>query len=345
MDKNHFDICIVGQGIAGTLLGHFLESYGYKVLIIDNHHQHASSMVAAGIVNPITGRRFVKSWRIDDFLPAALEVYNEVATKLSIRPYTLSNVIRTLETTNDENNWLSRTTDALYEHYIVEDADTSEFEGFVNTPLAYGEISGAFHVHFANILKGYRDYWDAQGAYLDAYLNYDDLIILDNAFRYKDFKFEKIVFCEGFQGKSNPYFEKLNIQPAKGEVLFVRIEGAKFKKIYKDNIFLVHQYDDVYWVGSGYEWDFESDAPTENARVIIESELQRILKVPYQVVDHIAGVRPSTGNRRPLMRHHEQYPGMYLFNGLGTKGASLAPFFARQFARYIAEGNPEDLSY
>jgi glycine oxidase len=343
MNKSQFDICIIGQGIAGTLLGHFLESYGYRILIIDNFHEGASSMVAAGIVNPITGKKFVKSWRIDDFLPAALSIYDEIGVKIGVRPYTKANVLRTLNTVEEENSWIARTNDELYTAYIKDIPDISEVNDIVEKAFAYGEITQSFHVHFSDILNGYRTYWTAKDAFLDEKISYDDLMISEDGFGYNGYSFEKIVFCEGYQAKDNPFFDDLDLQPAKGEALLVRIPGANFQKMYKDKIFLVHQYEDVYWAGSGYEWEFTSDAPTIQGREEIEKSLQAMLKVPYEVIAHKAGVRPSTGIRRPLLRQHSEYKGMYLFNGLGTKGASLAPFFARQFARYIAVGNAEDL--
>ena len=59
-----FDFIVVGQGIAGTLMAWNLHLAGKKVLIIDDHHSGSSSLVAAGIVNPITGKNYVTSWRI-----------------------------------------------------------------------------------------------------------------------------------------------------------------------------------------------------------------------------------------------------------------------------------------
>lgn len=343
MSQRHFDIAIVGQGIAGTLLGFFLEKYGLKVLVIDNHHQSAASLVAAGIVNPITGKKYVKSWRIDDFLPAALDIYDEIGELLGIECYTRANILRTLEKIEDENSWLGRTKDDLYAAYIVENIDASEMADLVAPQLIYGEITQSFHVHFKEILKAYKNYCQSKNAYVDAFLRDEDLIISENGYGFMDYSFDRIVFCEGYQATDNPFFKDIDLQPAKGEVLLIRIPGATFRKMYKDHIFLVHQYEDVYWAGSGYEWDYENDLPTANAGKIIQEELDRILSVPYEILAHIAGVRPSTGNRRPILRKHQEHSEMYIFNGMGTKGASLTPFFARQFARYIVKGDPQDL--
>ena len=69
------DILIVGQGLAGTLLAWEFERVGIPFKIVDAGHAHGASRVAAGIINPITGQRIVKSWMIDTMLPVARESY------------------------------------------------------------------------------------------------------------------------------------------------------------------------------------------------------------------------------------------------------------------------------
>ncbi len=338
MGNRQFDIAIVGQGITGTLLGHFLEQYGLKVLMIDNHHHGASSFIAAGIVNPITGRNFVKSWKIDKLLPVALATYDEVGEKLGIRCYTKANVVRTLDTIEQENTWYGRSQDALYANYIEPNKDVSEMKKVIDLPTQCAEITQSFHVHFKEILNIYKAHWQKNNAYLETHFESELLAISSEGYQYQDCHFNKIVFCEGYQADQNPFFDNLNLQPAKGEVLLIRIPGATFRKMYKQKMFLVHQYDDVYWVGSGYERKFDSDEPTEAGRQSIKDELAKMLTVPYEIIGHIAGVRPATTMRRPIVRKHDIHSDMYLLNGMGTKGASLSPFFTRQLACYIVEG-------
>ena len=71
------DILIVGQGICGTMLSWFLNKAGKSFLVIDDNNANTPSKVAAGIINPVTGRRFVYSWMIDIVMPFAAETYNE----------------------------------------------------------------------------------------------------------------------------------------------------------------------------------------------------------------------------------------------------------------------------
>ncbi|HLO55572.1 MAG TPA: FAD-binding oxidoreductase [Saprospiraceae bacterium] len=336
MDKNKlYDFIIVGQGIAGTLLAHFLLESGKSVCIIDNNHKGAASKVAAGIVNPITGKNFVRSWRVNEFLPIAKKVYGEIAQKLNITTYTEVNIIRTLENTEAENNWLARTADESVSEYMLANSDVSSFEGKVAPAFGYGELTGTFQVHLSDILDAYKLEFIKNDQFLEDAFDHSGLIIMDDYFEYKYIQGKEIVFCEGYKGQYNPFFTKMGFGPSKGEVLHVKIPNADFTKLYKDKIFIVQLYDDVYWVGSGYEWNAPDDLPSDAARTKLTAELDRLLLIPYEILDHKAAIRPTMHNRRPLLAMHPTIPGMYMFNGLGTKGSSIGPFVAKQFAKYL----------
>src|SRR5436190_23508140 len=78
------DILIVGQGLAGTLIGWEFERAGIPFEIVDGGHAAAASTVAAGMINPITGRRLVKSWQIEAWLPLAEATYRELESALAL---------------------------------------------------------------------------------------------------------------------------------------------------------------------------------------------------------------------------------------------------------------------
>lgn len=343
MNSKIYDYCIVGQGIAGTLMAWHLLKAGKNVCIIDNFHQGASSALAAGIVNPITGRNYVRSWRIHELLPIAEEVYSEMSRELNAHIYTKINLLRCLYTVEDENNWLARTRDETVAHFMLPLADASEFKGKVNEPLAYGELTGTFQVHMKAIICGFKEIWKSEGRYIEEKFDYSHLSLHEGSMRYHQMAFNSIIFCEGHQGVFNPFFSDIGMRPSKGEVVFVQIPGQPFKKMYKDGVFIVHHKDDIYWIGGGYENNPQDDIPTEKAYMKLQEELKRILKIEYRILDHKAAIRPTMSRRRPVILKHTLWPEMYLFNGLGTKGASLGPFFSRQLTQYLLYKNPQDL--
>ena len=60
------------------------------------------------------------------------------------------------------------------------------------------------------------------------------------------------------------------------------------------------------------------------------------------MVQHEAGVRPSSNDRRPILGAHPQQKNIYIFNGLGAKGVMLAPYFAQQLGANITAGKAID---
>jgi glycine/D-amino acid oxidase-like deaminating enzyme len=95
---------------------------------------------------------------------------------------------------------------------------------------------------------------------------------------------------------------------------------------------LVPYGENIFWLGSSYEWTFENDQPSESFRKNAESWLNHNLKMPYRIMEHFAAVRPATLERRPFVGFHPLHPRVGLLNGMGTKGCSLAPYFAKQLA-------------
>ena len=75
------DYLIVGQGLCGTFLSYYLSKAGKKVIIVDKSNAFTASKVASGVINPVTGRRIVRTWRIEELLPFALDAYTELGNR------------------------------------------------------------------------------------------------------------------------------------------------------------------------------------------------------------------------------------------------------------------------
>jgi len=160
--------------------------------------------------------------------------------------------------------------------------------------------------------------------------------LYDAKVQYRDITASAIIFCDGIASSKNPYFQNLPFAPNKGEALLVEIKGLENTHIFKRGINLVPWGEnDVFWAGSSYEWEFESDQPTDIFRERTFSGLQHWLKLPLKLLDHLASVRPATLERRPFIGFHPLFPSVGIFNGMGTKGCSLAPFFASQFVNHL----------
>lgn len=336
------DYLIVGQGLAGTLLARFLLQAEQRIHIIDNAHKGAASKVAAGVINPVTGRRFVKSWRIEELLPFAVETYRHIEAELGMPFYYSLPIVRSFSNRQEECHWLLRSAEIGYERYILDKSKLGAYQGRVQPSHSYGEVGHSAQVDVSRLVEVYRDLFLEQGILSNEVFDYEALETDDLGVTYKGIKAKKVIFCEGQQANNNPYFNHLPFNDCKGEALIVKIPNANFKRIFKHRVSIVPIRDECYWVGATMEWDFEDDAPTEGMRNILEEKLNSILTVPFEILEHKAAIRPTTDDRRPFLGVHPQFPQLYILNGLGTKGASLGPFFAQMIYRNLLEDKPLD---
>ena len=134
------------------------------------------------------------------------------------------------------------------------------------------------------------------------------------------------------------YFKNLPFAPNKGEALIIET-GLPEGFILKKGNSIIPFGNGKFWVGSSYEWTFTDKSPTALFRQRTEAFLNQFLKIPYTVTDHLAAVRPATIERRPFVGFHPRYKQIGILNGMGTKGCSMAPYFAAQLVNHIKTGS------
>ena len=100
------DFLIIGQGLAGSLLARELRRCEKSVLIVDDGWKSAASQVAAGLMTPLTGRRF----SLTPNYPALFEVASRKLASLGVlRP---AEVYRMFVDDEQRTRGLGRATDA-----------------------------------------------------------------------------------------------------------------------------------------------------------------------------------------------------------------------------------------
>jgi len=335
------DYLIIGQGLAGTLLAHFLLEEGQNIHIIDDDYPRAASKVAAGVINPVTGRRYVKSWRIDELLPFAEQTYLELGKKFEIQCYHHRSILRTMFNNGEENNWQARAYDPDYKDYILPKAevDIGNYAQFTSPAFSYGETAKAAQVDIGTIVRHYRKYFEEKQLISKTVFDFEQLQLTDSGVQYQNICARKVIFCEGAKGVSNPFFPKLSFEINKGEAIIVELPDVDFQKILKHRIFVVPLANGKYWIGSTSEHEFPDDLPSAKGRSYLEEKLKALLKVPFTIEEHRSAIRPAVKDRRPLVGRHSEYPQLFIFNGLGTKGASLGPYWAKHLTKALIYGH------
>jgi glycine/D-amino acid oxidase-like deaminating enzyme len=334
------DYLIIGQGLCGTLLSRSLIKAGKRVIVVDEDRSFTASKVASGVINPVTGRRIVRTWKIEELLPYAHKTYTEIGEEINQQILNKCRILDFFPSAQMKEAFEQRLPEEI--EYLHEPADTEIFKNWFNYYFGVGEISPCLLIDLQVMLQGWRDKLIQQNTLLQEEFNWQDCEVTKEHVSYKDINAKKIICCEGVAGFDNPYFKNLPYSRMKGEVIIASIPDLPREDIYKQGINIVPWKDDLFWIGSTYEWDFKDTQPTPAWRSKVEVHLKHWLKIPFTIVDHLASERPANMERRPFVGLHPHHPSVGIFNGMGAKGCSLAPFFADQFANHLLNNTPID---
>lgn len=338
------DYLIVGQGIAGSVLAYSLIQQGKRVLLLDENNAYSSSKVAAGLYNPIVFKRIVKSWMVDDVLPVANELYANMEDAFGKKFHFKREIVKLFISEEERSFWNSKAAQADLTHFLSNELAMSFHTDFIHNPYGCSFVKQSGYADVNVLLDSMKNYLIQLESYQFTKFDFDALTLLPSGVEYKGIKATKILFCEGYKVTSNPYFNWLPMVLTKGEILQVRIPNFECEKVVNKGVFILPLGGDLYKVGATYEWKDLSESPTERGKSELVEKLKQVIKVPFEVVAHEAGVRPTVKDRRPVIGIHPDYPQLGIFNGMGTKAILLAPYFALQFCTYL-EGasilNPE----
>src|SRR5207249_11517099 len=104
----HVDYFIIGQGICGTFLSWELQKANQSFIIMDEARPCTATKVASGIINPVTGRRIVKTWMIDELMPFAWNAYKTIGEDVGIDCIEKSGIIDFFPTVQMRMAFLNR---------------------------------------------------------------------------------------------------------------------------------------------------------------------------------------------------------------------------------------------
>src|ERR1700736_4578205 len=335
----NLDYMIVGQGLAGSLVACLLEMQRKRVLVIDNAHRTAASLAAAGIMNPITGKRLNRPFLVDQLLQIAFTTYPRLEQFLGAAIFQPRHVLRILRSEDESHQWKHRLASGEYAKYlsstIVSSADgfEKEFGGF--------EIAQAGLLDIPGFVGKTRDRLFSARKLIENKFEYGELRLSKNEVRWDDYSAKAIIFCEGYQLSQNPFFRSIALNPAKGEVLTLRARDFVDKRIVQHEKWLLRTQTGEIKAGTTYTWSDLDETPTRAARGEIERSLRRFTHLDFEVIHQNAGVRPVIKvDNRPIVGAHPLQSRVAVLNGLGSKGVLQAPFAALQLMAYLEAREP-----
>ena len=356
MSTGNIDFLIVGQGLAGSLLSYHLREQGCSVRVINTqHHRPSASRAAAGLYNPITGRKLVKTWRADALFPYLERCYAELQQRLGTTFFHPTPIYRPLASAEDQNAWAVQSDNPAFADFVEQVHLRSHYGKLVRDPWGGLRLRHCGYVDVPELLRAYREFLIEQASYEESVFDFDQLEVQAHQVRYRGWTAQRIIFCEGASARHNPYFSWLPFRPVKGEMLSIRTEAPLPVIMYR-GVFVIPGHalaggalaggalakGHYCRVGSTYDHHDLSDTPTEQARQTLKQKLDQLLVTPYEIVDQWAGVRPATRDRLPFIGIHPEHEPLGIFGGFGSKGVSLAPYFAQHFVHCLLKNTPVD---
>jgi hypothetical protein len=333
------DYIIVGCGLAGISFAEQLENNNRSFITIADDSQN-SSVIAAGLYNPVVLKRFTAVWNAQMQLDLVSIFYHVIESKLNVKLDYKNRLFRKFTSIEEQNDWFAAADKNVLSNFLS--TDLIKFvNDFIPNEFKFGEVLQSGYLDTALLVKSYKEYLLQENKLVFEAFDYGQLIIADTM-QYKGFQAKNIVFAEGFGIQNNPFFKNIPLDGTKGELLIIRARDLKLKEIVKSAVFLIPLGNDLYKVGATYNREDKTNLPTEEAKEELVSELNKLITSSFEIVQHNAGIRPTVRDRRPLLGSHPNYKNMHILNGLGTRGVMLAPAMAADLFNCIENDTPLD---
>jgi glycine oxidase len=330
------DLIIVGRGLAAHVLAHHCEKNKLSFTIIGNPALSSCSQVAAGIWNPIVFKRLTKSWMAETLINYLGNFYAECEKRTGEKFVTKRNFFRPFSEEQEKELWKKRSANELEDllDQKIVGSPSKELSAF-HLQMGYGNVLQSGNLDLKTFLAAGDKIFSEN--IVSEKFDHSRLKVSDAKVVYNGTEAKALVFCEGYLVKDNPFFSFIPLKPVKGEILEIESDLPLQNGIVNKGGFLMDVEKNKFKAGATYDWNYLNDSPTEKGKIEIEKKIRQITSSPYKITAHKAGVRPSSLDRRPIIGQHPLHPNLHVFNGLGTKGVMLAPYFANNFVNFLLQ--------
>jgi len=313
-------ILIIGNGLAGTLLHLAIEHHPVRVLRIGLTQDGAATRAAYGIINPIHIRTASPAWMAERVVPFALKTYAQLQERINEPFYFPTQIRHYYRNADDKRLWELNYESSETFNWVTPGQDfvTIHSAAYVNAPFF---VDAAYNSGLAPCRN-------------EVFV-YSELTQVQDGWSYRGELYSAVIFAEGWRAGTNPWFNKLPLKPNKGQVLEISgVQQHSEGLIHKRGFFWGDK-DGRGKVGSTYN-------NRDVSSTVNELDTQELIKMAEELVGsdfrlsavHV-GIRPASGDRRPILGEHPLYPGLFIFNGLGSRGLSLGPYFAEQLVNHL----------
>ncbi len=327
------DYIIVGLGLAGIAFAEELIQAKKSFLVFEDASQ-TSSIVAGGVYNPVILKRYTPVWNAKEQLELAMPFYERLELKLKKsfdEKFTTKKVFKSIE---DQNNWFTAIDKPKLTPFLDPILDGGSYKGVIAN-YKFGNVKETGKLDTKLFVETYRSFLKEKGNIRFETFVHDAIEIKNTSVNYKDITAQKIVFAEGYGVHKNPFFNYLPLHGTKGELLTIHAPELEIDFLLKSTVFVLPIGNYYFRIGATFNHSDKTSLPTEAGKKELVEKLEKVINVPYTIVDQVAGVRPTVSDRKPLVGIHHKYPNLAILNGLGTRGVMIAPSMAKQLFNHL----------
>ena len=209
----NLDYIIVGLGLAGLSFAEQLTENNNSFIVFEDNSQ-TSSLVAGGVYNPVILKRFTPVWNGHSQIQKALPFYQMLEEKFNQKfdyKFTTRKVFNSIE---DENNWFVASDKPMLNLYMKPQIVRENSNGVV-AEYGFGELNGTGRIDTKKLIDTYREFLQKEEKIRNQKFEYSQIEFQENTVSYQDITAKRIVFCEGFGIKENPFFKEYPLKEAK----------------------------------------------------------------------------------------------------------------------------------
>lgn len=323
------DYIIVGGGFAGLFFAHQLLKNNKSFVLFSNNRTSASH-ISAGVCNPVILKRFSTFWKSEEQMNFLQTFFSEVEDYTSKNYLINEPVARIFHNESEKTQWIKNSNKETLKPYLNNDFIKLES---VENDFETGIVNQSCRLDVENFFNDFFYYLDEKGNLISEDFNYQNIDSVNS--QYKNYHFQKIVFCEGVSIKNNPYFDNIPVLPNKGHCLEVKIEEPIDPYIIKKKHFLFSLSENRYYYGGTYDRLDETLEINPEFVDELENGLKEFYKDDFSINEIKTAFRATVEDRKPILGTHPDFKNLHIFNGLGARGVLNGTYFSKIMFDYL----------
>ena len=286
------------------------------------------------MINPITGHRLSLSQDFEHYYAVAKQCYASMGHAIQTELISFVKQRRLIRNTGQLDYLGKRLEQPEYQE-ILHDFDESPTE-FHNPQIGSIGVNSSAVVDCKQLLDSVSVWLEQHSALRKMKVNYQDLKNEGQHIALGEIRAKAVIFCEGAAAIANPWLNHLPFKLAKGEILSLKLEQDYDGRLLNWGDWMApSSSSQVVKLGSSYEWnDLDLTTSEETAEKLLTS-LHENTHFSGEVIEHQAGIRPASKDRRPFIGAMQNLNNAYCFNGFGSKGCLIIPFYAQLLCDHL----------